>query len=76
LRSRKAPPNLLESHARIIRTDQSTNKRTKYQSISGKSSPAKLLTLLQPKDIIFVPDSSAKSAFYRGAEAVVSTATA
>jgi polysaccharide biosynthesis/export protein len=66
----------LKSHARIIRTDQSTNKRTEIPVDLGKILASKTPDpLLQPKDIIFVPDSSAKSAFYRGAEAVVSTAT-
>ena len=66
----------LKSQARIIRTDQSTNKRTEIPVDLGKILASKASDpLLQPKDIIFVPDSSAKSAFYRGAEAVVSTAT-
>jgi polysaccharide export outer membrane protein len=66
----------LKSQARIIRTDQSTNKRIEIPVDLGKILTSKASDpLLQPKDIIFVPDSSAKSAFYRGAEAVVSTAT-
>ncbi len=66
----------LKSQARIIRTDQNTNKRIEIPVDLGKILASKAPDpLLQPKDIIFVPDSSAKSAFYRGAEAVVSTAT-
>jgi polysaccharide biosynthesis/export protein len=66
----------LKSQARIIRTDQSTDKRTEIPVDLGKILANKAPDpLLQPKDIIFVPDSSAKSAFYRGAEAVLSTAT-
>lgn len=66
----------LKSQARIIRTDPSTNKRTEIPIDLGKILTSKAPDpLLQPKDIIFVPDSSAKSALYRGAEAVVSTAT-
>jgi len=66
----------LKSQARIIRTDQTTNKRIEIPLDLGKILASKTPDpLLQPKDIIFVPDSSAKSAFYRGAEAVVSTAT-
>jgi polysaccharide export outer membrane protein len=66
----------LKSQARIIRTDQSTDKRTEIPVDLGKILASKVPDpLLQPKDIIFVPDSSAKSAFYRGAEAVLSTAT-
>jgi polysaccharide export outer membrane protein len=65
----------LKSQARIIRTDPSTNKRTEIPIDLGKILTSKAPDpLLQQKDIIFVPDSSAKSAFYRGAEAVVSTA--
>jgi polysaccharide export outer membrane protein len=65
-----------KSQARIIRTDQSTDKRIEIPVDLGKILASKVPDpLLQPKDIIFVPDSSAKSAFYRGAEAVLSTAT-
>jgi polysaccharide export outer membrane protein len=65
-----------KSQARIIRTDQSTDKRIEIPVDLGKILASKAPEpLLQPKDIIFVPDSSAKSAFYRGAEAVLSTAT-
>jgi polysaccharide biosynthesis/export protein len=65
-----------KSQARIIRTDQSTDKRIEIPIDLGKILSSKAPDpILQPKDIIFVPDSSAKSAFYRGAEAVLSTAT-
>jgi len=65
-----------KSQARIIRTVQSTDKRIEIPIDLGKILSSKAPDpLLQPKDIIFVPDSSAKSAFYRGAEAVLSTAT-
>ncbi len=66
----------LKSQARIIRTDQSTDKRIEIPVDLGKILASKAPDpLLQPRDIIFVPDSSAKSAIYRGAEAVLSTAT-
>ncbi len=39
--------------------------------LSGKASD----TLLQPKDIVFVPNSAAKSVLYRGSEAALQTAT-
>jgi polysaccharide export outer membrane protein len=66
----------LKSQARIIRTDQSTDKRIEISVDLGKILASKAPDPpLQAKDIIFVPDSSAKSAFYRGAEAVLSTAT-
>jgi polysaccharide export outer membrane protein len=65
-----------KSQARIFRTDQSTDKRIEIPVDLGKILASKAPDpLLQSKDIIFVPDSSAKSAFYRGAEAVLSTAT-
>lgn len=66
----------LKSQARIIRTDQSTDKRIEIPVDLGKILASKAPDPpLQSKYIIFVPDSSAKSAFYRGAEAVLSTAT-
>jgi polysaccharide export outer membrane protein len=65
-----------KSQVRIIRTDQSTDKRVEIAVDLGKILASKAPDpLLQPKDILFIPDSSAKSAFYRGAEAVLSTAT-
>jgi polysaccharide biosynthesis/export protein len=66
----------LKSQTRIIRADQNTNKRTEIPIDLGKILASKSSDpLLQPNDVIFVPDSSAKSAFYRGAEAALSTAT-
>jgi polysaccharide export outer membrane protein len=66
----------LKSQARIIHTDKGTSKRIEMPIDLGKVLASKSYdTLLQPNDILFVPDSSAKSAFYRGAEAVLSTAT-
>jgi len=66
----------LKSQARIIRTDQRTDKPIEIPVDLGKILASKAPDRpLQSKDIIFVPDSSAKSAFYRGAEAVLSTAT-
>ena len=65
-----------KSQARIIRTDQITEKRTEIPLDLGKIFANKAPDpMLQPKDVVFVPDSSAKGAFYRGAEAVLSTAT-
>jgi polysaccharide export outer membrane protein len=61
--------------ARIIRTDGSTGKRTEISMnlgriLAGKSAD----TILQPKDVLFVPNSAAKSVFYRGSEAAIQTA--
>jgi polysaccharide biosynthesis/export protein len=65
-----------KSRARIIRTDPTTDKRIEIPVDLGKILASKAPDLiLQPRDVVFVPDSSAKSAFYRGAEAVLSTAT-
>lgn len=63
------------SRARLIRTDPATGKRTEYpmnlgRIFSGKSPD----TLLQAKDIVFVPNSAAKNVFYRGSEAALQTA--
>ena len=63
-------------HARIIRTDPATGKRTEIPMNLGKVlSGKKSDTLLQPKDIVFVPNSAAKSVLYRGSEAALQTAT-
>lgn len=62
--------------ARIVRVDAATGQRIEIPVNLGKilankaSDPG-----LQPKDILFIPNSSAKSAFYRGAESAVSMAT-
>ena len=64
------------SRARIIRTDPATGKRTEIPMNLGKVlSGKKSDTLLQPKDIVFVPNSAAKSVLYRGSEAALQTAT-
>jgi polysaccharide biosynthesis/export protein len=65
-----------KSQARIIRTDPITDKRTEIPLDLGKIQTSKAPDpILQPKDVVFVPGSSAKGAFYRGAEAALSTAT-
>lgn len=65
-----------KSQAKIIRTDQNTEKRIAIPIDLGKILASRSPDpMLQPKDIVFIPDSSAKSAFYRGAEAALSTAT-
>lgn len=63
------------SRARIIRTDAATGKRTEIPMNLGKIFSGKAPdTFLQPKDIVFVPNSAAKSMLYRGSEAAVQTA--
>ena len=63
------------SRARIIRTDPATGKRTEIPMNLGKIFSGKAPdTFLQPKDIVFVPNSAAKSVLYRGSEAALQTA--
>lgn len=64
------------SQARIVRVDATTGQRIEIpvnlgKVLANKASDPGLL----PKDILFIPNSSAKSAFYRGAESAVSMAT-
>ncbi len=64
------------SRARIIRSDPATGKRTEIPMNLGKIfSGRKPDTFLQPKDIVFVPNSAAKSVLYRGSQAALQTAT-
>jgi polysaccharide export outer membrane protein len=63
------------SQARIIRTDAVTGKRTEIPMNLGKIFSGKRPdALLQPKDIVFVPNSAAKSVLYRSSEAALQTA--
>jgi len=62
-----------KSKARIIRTDQQTGERVEIpldleKVLEGKSEDA----LLQPKDILFVPNSASRTALYRAAETAIS----
>jgi polysaccharide biosynthesis/export protein len=64
------------SQARIVRTDPRTGKRVEISANLGKIlSNKKMDPELQPEDILFIPNSAAKSAFYRAAESAVSVAT-
>jgi polysaccharide export outer membrane protein len=63
------------SHARIVRTDPQTGKRIEIpvdlaRILANKASDPGL----RQDDILFIPNSSAKSAFYRAATAAVSMA--
>jgi polysaccharide export outer membrane protein len=61
--------------ARIIRTDPSTGKRIENPTNHGKVFSGKAPdTFLQPKDIVFVPNSAAKNVFYKGSQAALQTA--
>ncbi len=57
-----------------MRTDETTGQRAEValdldKILSGHAPDP----LLRPKDIVFVPNSSGRSAFYRSAEAAIST---
>jgi polysaccharide biosynthesis/export protein len=61
-------------HARILRASSGPGPRSEQsidlrQIMDGKAAD----TALQPEDILFVPNSAAKSASYRGLEALVAT---
>ena len=61
-------------HARLIRTD-AAGKRTETPMNLGKILAGKAAdTLLQPRDVVFVPNSAARTVFYRGSQAAVQTA--
>jgi polysaccharide export outer membrane protein len=63
------------SHARIIRTDPATGARSEIPTNLGKIFSGKAPdTCLRPKDIVFVPNSAAKSVLYRGSAAALQTA--
>ena len=63
------------SQARIIRTDPATGTRTEIPMNLGKIfSGKKPDALLQPKDIVFVPNSATKSVLFRSSEAALQTA--
>lgn len=62
-----------EKRARIIRTEELNGKREEIpidlkRILAGKAADP----VLQARDILFVPNSAGKTAFYRGAEAAVS----
>ena len=63
------------SRARIIRTNQATGTRTEIpidlkRILAGKAPDP----MLHAKDIVFIPNSTAKSALYRGTEAAITIA--
>lgn len=65
-----------KSQARIIRTDAVTGVRAEIPVNLGKVLSGKLPDpILQPDDIVFVPNSLAKGALFRGSEAALVTAT-
>ncbi len=67
-------PTASKGNARIIRTDQQSGERKETPINLGKILAGKAPDLvLGPKDIVFVPNSAAKSTFGRGAEVAAQT---
>ncbi len=65
-----------KGQARIIRTEERTGRRIEIALDLGKILSGKAEDpILRPKDIVFVPNSAARSGFYRGAEAAITTLT-
>ena len=65
------------SRARIMRTDEATGARTEIPINLDKILAGGLTDpILRPKDIVFVPNSTGKSAFYGSTQAVVSIGSA
>jgi polysaccharide export outer membrane protein len=63
-----------KGRTRIIRTDQSTGQKTELLVDLDKILAGKIPDPpLNAADIVFVPNSAAKSAFYRGSEAALAT---
>jgi protein involved in polysaccharide export with SLBB domain len=61
------------SRARIMRTDEATGARTEIPINLDKILAGGLTDpLLRPKDIVFVPNSVGKSAFYGSTQGIVS----
>lgn len=62
-------------HALIIRTNQSSGKRKEIRIDLDKILKGRAPDpMLRPRDIVFVPNSAGRAAFYRGAEAALSIA--
>jgi polysaccharide biosynthesis/export protein len=65
-----------KSRTKIIRTDEKTGERLEIPIDLGKIFAGKIPDpTLRPSDIVFVPNSSGKTVFYRGTEAAIATAT-
>lgn len=63
-----------KGQARIIRTDETTGDRREIPLDLGKILAGKAPDpLLEPNDIVFVPNSAARSAFMRGLEVTLQT---
>ncbi len=65
-----------KSQARIMRTEEGSGERTEISIDLGKILAGRAQDpVLRPKDIVFVPNSAARSGVYRGAEAALSVLT-
>lgn len=61
-----------KGQARIIRSEETTGKRNEIAIDLGKILAGKAPDpVLRPRDIVFVPNSAARSGLYRGAEAAL-----
>jgi polysaccharide biosynthesis/export protein len=61
------------SRSRIIRTDPATGKRQEIPIDLNKILAGKTVDpMLEPRDIVFVPNSTGRAALYRGIEAAIS----
>jgi polysaccharide export outer membrane protein len=65
-----------KARTKIIRTDESSGKRSEIAVDIGKILDGKAPDMnLQAADIVFVPNSAGKTALYKGTEAIVATAS-
>lgn len=65
-----------KSRARIIRTDETTGSRTETPINLDRILKGKMADpLLRPKDIVFIPNSTGRSALYRSGEAAIAVGT-
>lgn len=62
-----------KKHARVIRTGQDGQRSEVSINLDQVLAGKALDPFLQPNDIVFVPNSAARSAFFRGLEAAVGT---
>jgi len=65
-----------KARTKIIRTDESSGKRSEITVDIGKILDGKAPDMnLQTADIVFVPNSAGRTALYKGTEAIVATAS-
>jgi polysaccharide export outer membrane protein len=65
-----------KSHTRIIRTNEASGQRSEIPVDVGKILAGKAADVdLEAADIVFIPNSGAKSALYKGTDAIIATAS-